>query len=78
MFSICLERYANEPEHINKDIKHLYCLSADTIDPCIRTTYDYCSNYADGRVPMLDLKIWIGKDENNEWKILHTHYMKGS
>ena len=49
---------------------------ADTIDPCIRTTYDYCSNYADGRVPMLDLKIWIGKDDNNEWKILHTHYMK--
>ena len=25
---------------------------------------------------MLDLKLWIGKDEIGEWKILHTHYMK--
>ena len=25
---------------------------------------------------MLDLKLWIGKDANDQWKLLHTHYMK--
>lgn len=55
-------------EHISK--------IADSIDPCIKTTYDYCSNYEDGKVPMLDTKLWIGKSVNDEWKILHTHYMK--
>ena len=49
---------------------------ADSIDQCIRTTYDYCSNYKDGKLPMLDTKLWIGKSINDEWKILHTHYMK--
>ena len=49
---------------------------ADSIDPSIRSTYDYGSKYEDGKLPMLDLKIWIGKDLNGVWKILHSHYMK--
>ena len=38
---------------------------ANTIDACIQSTYDYGSKYEDGRVPMLDLKLWIGE---NEWR----------
>ena len=49
---------------------------ADTIDPSIKSTYDYGSLYSDDRLPLLDLKMWIGKDLNGAWKILHTHYMK--
>ena len=49
---------------------------ANTIDACIQSTYDYGSKYEDGRVPMLDLKLWIGENESGEYKVLHTHYMK--
>jgi hypothetical protein len=49
---------------------------ADTIDPSIKSTYDYGSKYEDGRLPMLDLKMWIGKDPTGTWRILHSHYMK--
>ena len=49
---------------------------ADTIDPSIKSTYDCGSKYLDGRLPMLDLKLWIGKDSKNKWKLMHTHYIK--
>ena len=49
---------------------------ADTIDPSIKSTYDCGSKYQDGRLPMLDLKLWIGKDSKNKWKLMHTHYIK--
>ena len=49
---------------------------ADTIDPAIKSTYDVGSNYEDGRLPMLDLKLWIGQRNDGTWKILHSHYMK--
>ena len=49
---------------------------ADTIDPAIKSTYDVGGNYADKKLPLLDLKTWIGKDLDNSWKLLHTHYMK--
>ena len=32
---------------------------ADTIDPSIRSIFDYGSKYDDCRLPMLDLKMWI-------------------
>ena len=49
---------------------------ANTIDKNIKSTYDYGSKYEDGRLPMLDLKLWIGQNEEGNYKILHTHYMK--
>ena len=49
---------------------------ADTIDPSIRSTFDYGSKYDDCRLPLLDLKMWIGRDTSGTWKILHCHYMK--
>ena len=44
----------------------------DTIHPSIKLETDYPTNHEDGKVPILDLKIWV----NEEGVILHEHYMK--
>ncbi len=49
---------------------------ANTIHDNIKATCDYGSNYDDGKLPMLDLKIWIGQSSNNECKIMYEHYIK--
>ena len=49
---------------------------ANTIHSNIKATCDYGSNYEDGKLPVLDLKIWIGESEENERKIIYEHYMK--
>jgi len=51
-------------------------LEANAIHPSIKTTIDYCSNYEDRKLPMLDLKIWIGKNKDGQLKIMHEHYIK--
>ena len=51
----------------------------DSIHPSIVLQSDVPSNYEDNKVPILDLKVWIGdiKTENGiERKILHEHYLK--
>ena len=48
---------------------------ANSINPAIQVTLDYPSNHIDGRMPVLDLKIW----KNSEGKcprISHTFYKK--
>ena len=49
---------------------------ANTIHGNIRATCDYGSNYADGKLPVLDVKIWIGESAANGTKIMYEHYMK--
>ena len=49
---------------------------ADGIDPCLKVSTDYCSNHSDMKTPILDLKVWIGKNKHNTTLILHSHYMK--
>ena len=49
---------------------------ADSVDPSLKVTTDCKGNHADGRLPVLDLKVWIGKDENGNNKVLYSHYMK--
>ena len=49
---------------------------ADTIHPSTTTTCDYGSNYNDNKLPMLDVKMWIGESTNGRRTILHEHYMK--
>ena len=58
--------------HVMERIREI----ADTIHPRTKTTCDYGSNYDDGRLPMLDIKIWIGNSTNGQRKILYEHYMK--
>ena len=49
---------------------------ANTIHSNIKATCDYGSNYEDGKLPMLDIKMWIGESARNGTKILYEHYMK--
>ena len=45
------------------------------IHPSIRLTIDYPSNYPDGKIPMLDVKMWIEEGESGQ-KIMYEHYEK--
>ena len=49
---------------------------ANKIDENIQVTYDYSKRYDDGRLPVLDVKVWIGLNKNGEYKVLHSHYVK--
>ena len=46
---------------------------ANSIHPSIRMTIDYPTKYAEGKVPMLDVKMWITKIRD-KWKVLYEHY----
>ena len=49
---------------------------ADSIDPSLTVSTDVCGNYPDRRLPVLDIKAWIGGDCVGIVRILHTYYMK--
>ena len=49
---------------------------ANSIDKNIQVTYDYSSKYDDERLPVLDLKVWIGLCNDRKYRILHSHYIK--
>ena len=51
-------------------------LLAESIDENLKISTDCCSNHSDGRLPILDVKVWIGSDESGQTRIMHTHYMK--
>ena len=49
---------------------------ADGVDGNLKVKTDTTENHNDGKLPILDLKVWIGYDRNDEKKLLYTHYMK--
>ena len=49
---------------------------ADDIDENLSVTGDCTENYEDGKLPSLDLKMWIEKDTGGRYKLKHEHYMK--
>ena len=49
---------------------------ADSIDPSLTVSTDVCTNYPDKRLPVLDIKTWIGRDSSGVVRVLHTYYMK--
>ena len=49
---------------------------ADSIHPSIKMTGDIPSNYDDKRLPILDLRVWIGEIQPGIHKIITSHYMK--
>ena len=51
-------------------------IKANTINKNIQVTYDYSSKYDDKRLPVLDLKVWIGLCKDGKYRILHSHYIK--
>ena len=48
----------------------------NSIHRSIQLEVDVPSNYEDGKLPILDLKVWIGQVENNVYKVIHEHYTK--
>ena len=49
---------------------------AYSIDPSLTVSTAVCSDFPDGRLPSLDVKVWIGEDKDGIMRILYTHYMK--
>ena len=49
---------------------------ADSIDPCIQVTTDVGSRHEDGKLPILDVKVWVTECEEGEWKVMHEFHMK--
>ena len=51
---------------------------ADSIHSSIEVEVDGGFNHASdgGRVPVLDVEVWIGEGKDGRLKILHSHYMK--
>ena len=49
---------------------------ANHIDKSIQVTYDCSELYDDGKLPVLDIKVWIGLNKEGNYKVLHTHYIK--
>ena len=45
---------------------------ANSIMPCIQMEADWPSKNRDGKLPILDLKVWTNKDN----KVMYTHYEK--
>ncbi len=49
---------------------------AERIDSNLKVTVDAPFEHEDEKIPMLDVKLWIGKSKDGVTKILHSHYMK--
>ena len=74
---VITEDSINEDEGVPDDKRTMELLQAiaNSIHPSIKMTIDYPSNYTDGKVPMLDIKMWIEEVEG-ERQILYEHYEK--
>lgn len=48
----------------------------ESIDKNIKVTTDLPCNHDDRRLPLLDIKVWIGESRTGEIKVMHTHYIK--
>jgi hypothetical protein len=48
-------------------------LIANGVDENLKVTTDCGDNYENKRVPVLDLEVWIGRNERNETPVLYSH-----
>ena len=63
-----------ELQHDKRTMKLLQAI-ANSIHSSIRMTIDYPSNHPDGKVPMLDVKMWI-EEKGGRLQIIYEHYEK--
>ena len=69
------ENGKEQKEKENNTLKQ--CMQiADDIHPSIQVTGDIPTNYNDNRLPILDLKVWIGEVQPGVYKAITSHYMK--
>ena len=71
------EETRNQDEGIPDDERTMKFLQsvANTIHPSTQMTIDYPSRYLEGKVPMLDVKMWLER-EGDTRRILYEHYEK--
>ena len=71
------QKSRKEDEGISPDERTMNLLQTigNSIHESIRLEIDFPSKYDDRKIPMLDLKLWIG-EVNGEPKILYEHYVK--
>ena len=71
------EAAATEDEGIQDDERTMKLIQsiANTIHPSIRMTIDFPSNYEEGKVPMLDIRMWI-EEVNGVVRLMYEHYEK--
>ena len=48
----------------------------NSIHPSIQLEVDYPSNYEDGKMPLLDLKVWVQEGGDGSSRIVHEFYTK--
>ena len=74
---VCTEESRIEDEGVPDDKRTMLVLQSISthIHPSIRLTVDYPSNYPDGKVSMLDIKMWI-ETIDNQRRIMYEHYEK--
>ena len=48
----------------------------NSIHPSIQLEVDYPSNYEDGKMPLLDLKVWVQEGNDGSSRIIHEFYTK--
>ena len=72
------EEARSEDEGLPADERTMKVLQsiANSVHHSIRMTVDYPSRNAEGKVPMLDVKMWI-QEANGRKVILYEHYEKG-
>ena len=71
------EQTVGEDDGVPNDERTMKLLQtiANSIHPSIRMTIDYPSKHADGKVPVLSLKMWIAEVDGKA-RLLHEHYEK--
>ena len=62
----------------DKRVMDRFGVVADGVHHSIKVEVDSGYNHSDrgGRVPILDVEVWIGQDTEGGWRIMHSHYMK--
>ena len=64
-------------ECTSQEIMQRVKVAAESVDENLKVTTDCTGEHENGKVPILDLNVWIGEDEEGKRKVLYDHYMKG-
>ena len=78
MFVSIVPEFVEEDRGRDRDkvVGELLRTMADSITPMLRFEEDVCSNYQDGKLPILDLKVWKAQSQEGPTLIRHDFYKK--
>ena len=74
--NLIFHKGGEEEDESRKEIMIRVKRIADDVDPNLKVTTDNTADQVDGKLPVLDLKVWIDVNKNGIRKVLHTHYTK--